>query len=132
MRRIKTEKLKTKILLVDDMPSMRMIVKSILKQIGYNMDSVVESSDGLEASKRLKTMNVDLIICDWDMPNMCGIDLLKFVRKNNRLEGIPFIMLTANSDAEKIHLCISEGVDNYVFKPFQPNILNDKLIKMHG
>jgi len=86
-----------------------------------------ECPNGYEASKRLKLMNVDLIICDFDMPEMNGLELLKKVRAEERTNNKPFIMLTANSSANLIHECISTGVDSYMVKPFQPLALCKKV-----
>lgn len=109
---------KSVVMLVDDMQAMRMLTRSALKHMGFK--KFVECANGVEAIKRLKLMNVDLVVCDWDMPEMNGLELLQEVRADDRLKSLPFMMLTANSSADLIHECISAGVDSYMVKPYQP------------
>ena len=112
---------KSVVMLVDDMQAMRMLTRSALKHMGFK--KFVECANGVEAIKRLKLMNVDLVVCDWDMPEMNGLELLHEVRADDRLKSLPFMMLTANSSADLIHECISAGVDSYMVKPYQPAAL---------
>lgn len=109
------------VMVVDDMQSMRMITRTSLKEMGFK--KFVECSNGQEALKRLRLMNINLVICDWDMPEMNGLDLLQEIRSDERLEKIPFIMLTAHSETELIHQSITAGVDSYIVKPYQPRAL---------
>lgn len=128
MRKISTPIEKCVVLIVDDMQAMRMMVKTSLKHMGFR--HFAESPNGYEASKRLKLMNVDLIICDYDMPEMNGLELLNDVRLSERHKNTSFVMLTANSTADLIHKCISAGVDGYIVKPFQPMGLCKKVNSM--
>ncbi|WP_297311098.1 response regulator [Neptuniibacter sp.] len=128
MRKINTPPEKSVVMIIDDQQAMRMLVKTTLKHMGFKQ--FAESPNGYEALKRLKLMNVDLIICDWDMPQMNGLELLIAIRADERLRKIPFIMLTANSSAELIHQCISADVDTYMVKPFQPAALCKKVNSM--
>ncbi|WP_286240695.1 response regulator [Neptuniibacter halophilus] len=109
------------VLIVDDMQSMRMLTRTTLKSMGFRR--IVESPNGEEALKRLRLMNIDLIICDWDMPQMNGLELLRNLRADQRLNRIPFIMLTAHAEAHLIHESIATGVDSYLVKPYQPTAL---------
>lgn len=112
---------KAVVMIVDDMQSMRMITRTSLKEMGFK--KFVECSNGQEALKRLRLMNINLVVCDWDMPEMNGLDLLQQIRSDQRLETIAFIMLTAHSETELIHQSITAGVDSYIVKPYQPRAL---------
>lgn len=119
---------KAVVLLADDMQSIRSLAKTALKHIGFK--KFVECSNGAEAIKRLKLMKVDLIICDYDMPERNGLDVLRFCRQQKHAEKLPFIMLTANASASLVHECISSGVDGYIVKPFQPEKFYRKIQKL--
>jgi two-component system, chemotaxis family, chemotaxis protein CheY len=116
------------ILIVDDFASMRRIVKGTLKSIGFN--NFVEAEDGVTALKALEKEKVDLIISDWIMPNMNGLEFLKAVKKDARFKGIPFIMVTAEGQKGNVLEAINAGVSNYVVKPFTTETLQAKLQKV--
>lgn len=120
-RKITSSPDKSVVMIVDDMQSMRMITRTSLKQMGFK--KFVECPNGHEALKRLRLMNIDVVICDWDMPEMDGLELLRQVRNEERLERTVFIMLTAHSETELIHQSITAGVDGYMVKPYQPAAL---------
>ena len=118
-----------KVLVVDDFPTMRRIVRNLLKQLGF--EHIDEAEDGVQALNRLRGGNFGLIISDWNMPNMEGIELLRKVRKEPEpLRDIPFLMVTAEAEKEKVIEAIKAGVDNYVVKPFTAEILQEKLEKI--
>ncbi|MBF0505285.1 MAG: chemotaxis response regulator CheY [Nitrospirae bacterium] len=118
-----------KVLVVDDFPTMRRIVKNLLKQLGF--ENIDEAEDGTQALQRLKGGNYGLVISDWNMPNMEGIELLRNVRKEaDPLKSIPFLMVTAEAEKEKVIEAIKAGVDNYIVKPFTAEILKEKLEKI--
>lgn len=117
--------LNARILVVDDFSTMRRIVKGILKRLGYR--EIDEAEDGQMALKRLKETRYQLIICDWNMPVMTGLDLLKAVRADEELKGIPFLMVTAEAKKENILEAIQAGVSNYIVKPFTEEVLSKKL-----
>lgn len=119
---------KMKILVVDDFPTMRRIVRNILKQLGY--ENVVEAEDGTVALNVLKKEKVDLIISDWNMPQMSGIELLKAVRTTEGLKDIPFLMVTAEGQKENVLEAVKCRVSNYIVKPFTPETLLEKLQKI--
>uniref|UniRef100_A0A7V5XIE8 Response regulator n=1 Tax=Thermodesulfobacterium geofontis TaxID=1295609 RepID=A0A7V5XIE8_9BACT len=119
-----------KILIVDDFATMRKIIKNILLQLGFK--DILEADDGTTALELLKKQKVDLIISDWNMPKMPGIELLKAVRKNEDLKDIKFIMVTAESQKESVIEAIKQGVNQYVVKPFTPETLKEKLEKVFG
>ncbi len=121
--------LSLKVLVVDDFPTMRRIVRNLLKQLGF--EHIDEAEDGAQALMRLRGGNFGLVISDWNMPNMEGIELLRNVRKEPEpLRDIPFLMVTAEAEKEKVIEAIKAGVDNYVVKPFTAEILKEKLEKI--
>jgi len=120
--------LKIKILVVDDFSTMRRIVKNILKQIGYT--EVDEAEDGNGALAKLRQDKYDLIVSDWNMPNMTGLDLLKAIRADGALNGIPVLMVTAEAKKENVVEAIKAGVNNYIVKPFTAEVLREKIEKI--
>jgi two-component system chemotaxis response regulator CheY len=114
-----------KVLVVDDFSTMRRIVKNALKQIGFTQ--TVEADDGTTALEVLKQEDVGLIISDWNMPKMSGLDLLKAVKSDAATKDIPFIMVTAEAQKENVLQAVQAGVSNYVVKPFTADNLQEKL-----
>lgn len=115
-----------KLLVVDDMATMRRIVIKSCMELGF--ESFVEAPDGAIAIERLEeNPDVGLIICDWNMPNVTGIEFLKKVRTNDQLAKIPFVLLTAESEVSQVKEALEAGVDNYIVKPFTVDILKRKL-----
>ena len=119
---------KPQILVVDDFSTMRRIVRNILKQIGHT--DVDEAENGKEALQKLKQQDFDFVISDWNMPTMTGLDLLKAVRADPQLKGMPFLMVTAESKQENVVEAIKAGVNNYIVKPFTAETVNEKLSKL--
>ena len=120
--------LKIKILVVDDFSTMRRIVKNILKQIGYS--DIEEAEDGNIALARLRQGGFGLVVSDWNMPNMTGLDLLKAIRADNVLNNMPVLMVTAEAKKENVVDAIQAGVNNYVVKPFTAVALKEKIEKI--
>jgi two-component system chemotaxis response regulator CheY len=116
------------ILVVDGFATMRRIIKNILKQLGYT--NVDEADDGVSALSRLKTGRFDFVVTDWNMPNMSGLDLIKAIRADANLKGIPILMVTAEAMKENIIEAVKAGVNNYVVKPFTADVLKDKISKI--
>jgi two-component system, chemotaxis family, chemotaxis protein CheY len=119
---------KMKILVVDDFSTMRRIVKNLLKQIGF--ENIDEAEDGQHALSRLKNDKYQFVVSDWNMPNMTGIELLKNVRSDPELKALPFLMVTAEAEKEKVVEAIKAGVNNYIIKPFTAEILKEKMDKI--
>jgi len=119
-----------KILVVDDFSTMRRIIKNLLRDLGFNNTS--EADDGLTALPMLKSGNYDLLVTDWNMPGMQGIDLLKAVRADDdeSLKNIPVLMVTAEQKKEQIVEAAQAGVNGYIVKPFTALILKEKLEKI--
>ncbi|MFQ3573144.1 MAG: chemotaxis response regulator CheY [Thermodesulfovibrionales bacterium] len=120
--------LSLKVLVVDDFPTMRRIVKNLLKQLGF--ENIDEAEDGIQALTKLKTGGYGLVVSDWNMPNMEGIDLIRKIRQDPLLKDTPFLMVTAEAEKEKVIEAIKAGVDNYIVKPFTAEVLKEKLEKI--
>ncbi len=105
-----------KILVVDDFATMRRIVKNLLKQLGF--ENIEEAEDGKQALSKLKEQKYHFVVSDWNMPNMTGIELLRNVRSDQELKSLSFLMVTAESEKEKVIEAIKTGVNNYIIKPF--------------
>lgn len=113
------------ILVVDDYNTMRRIVRTLLNQLGFvNID---EASDGSMALEKIKTKKYELIISDWNMQPMTGLDLLKHVRSEEKTKDLPVLMITAESKVENVVAAKEAGVNNYVVKPFNVETLKAKL-----
>jgi len=118
-----------KILVVDDFPTMRRIVKTLMRQNGYT--NFVEAEDGAQGLKTLEsTPDIEFIVSDWNMPNMTGLEFLKAVRADSRFQHLPFLMVTAESEKEQIIDAVKSGVSNYIVKPFTGATLQEKLNKI--
>ena len=117
-----------KVLVVDDFATMRRIVKGVLKQLGFS--NIVEAEDGSKALEELKKEKIGLIVSDWNMPNMSGLDLLKAIRQDDNFKSIPFLMVTAEGQKENVVQAVQAGVSNYIVKPFTPETFNAKLEKI--
>lgn len=117
----------TRVLVVDDMKTMRKIVIKALHAIG--LTDVIEAGDGAEGWTVLNDSEkpVGLIVSDWNMPNSTGLDFLKRVRADSRFSKLPFLMVTAEREKEQIAEAIKSGVSNYVVKPFTPDTIKEKL-----
>jgi len=116
-----------KVLIVDDFATMRKVVRNLLKQVGY--EDIVEAEDGVMALKALKSQKIDVIVSDWNMPNMTGLELLKAVRADEELAKTPFLMVTAEALQDNVVAAVKAGVNNYIVKPFTAEVLNDKIKK---
>lgn len=118
------------VLIVDDYKTMLRIIRNLLKQINFN--NVEEASDGGEALQKLRGGQFGLVISDWNMEPMTGLQLLHEVRADARLKPTPFIMVTAESKAENIVAAKAAGVSNYIVKPFNAETLQSKIEKVLG
>jgi len=117
-----------KILIVDDFSTMRRIIKNLLRDLGFNNTS--EADDGTTALPMLQSGSFDLLVTDWNMPGMQGIDLLKHVRAEEALVDLPVLMVTAEQKREQIVEAAQAGVNGYIVKPFTAQTLKEKLEKM--
>jgi two-component system, chemotaxis family, chemotaxis protein CheY len=117
-----------KILVVDDFPTMRRIVRNLLKELGYS--NVDEAEDGMAGLARLRSGKYDFVISDWNMPNMDGLAMLKEIRGDATLTHLPVLMVTAESKKENIIAAAQAGASGYVVKPFTAVTLDEKLNKI--
>lgn len=117
-----------RILIVDDFSTMRRIVKNLLNDLGFH--NTAEADDGSTALIELKKAPYDLVVTDWNMPGMAGIDLLKAIRADASLAKIPVLMVTAEAKREQIIEAAQNGVNGYIIKPFTAQTLEEKLGKI--
>jgi two-component system chemotaxis response regulator CheY len=118
------------ILVVDDYKTMVRIIRNLLKQLGY--EHVDEAADGSEAISKMRGKRYGLVISDWNMEPMTGYELLKKVRSDSLLSKTPFIMVTAESKTENVVAAKKAGVDNYIVKPFNADVLKNKIQAVLG
>ena len=118
------------ILIVDDYKTMLRIIRNLLKQLGFN--NVDEATDGSQALHKLRDKSYSLVISDWNMEPMTGIQLLREVRADGKLKELPFIMVTAESKTENVVAAKAAGVSNYIVKPFNAATLKQKLTSILG
>lgn len=114
-----------KVLVVDDFATMRKIVRNILKQIGF--EDITEAEDGSAALRVIKNEPIGLVVTDWNMPNMSGLDLLREIRQNPETARLPVLMVTAEGLKENVMDAVKAGVNNYVVKPFTAEVLQEKI-----
>lgn len=118
------------ILIVDDYNTMRRIVRNLLKQLGF--ENADEAADGTEAFNKMKQKKYGLVVSDWNMVPMTGLELLKLVRADPALKATPFIMVTAESKPENVMIAKQAGVSNYIVKPFNAETLKNKMMSVFG
>ncbi len=120
-----------RLLVVDDSSTMRRIIINTLQRLGYN--DVLEAAHGLEAWSILdRSDNIDILITDWNMPEMNGLELVKKTRSDSRYEDIPIIMVTTEGGKAEVITALKAGVNNYIIKPFTPQVLREKLEAVLG
>ncbi|MCM2317734.1 MAG: chemotaxis response regulator CheY [Pseudomonas sp.] len=115
-------------LVVDDFPTMRRIVRSLLKELGFT--NVEEAEDGQDALNKLRSGKFEFVVSDWNMPNLDGLDMLKQIRADDNLKHLPVLMVTAEAKKENIIAAAQAGANGYVVKPFTAAILEEKLNKI--
>jgi len=119
-----------KVLVVDDYRTMLRILRNLLRQLDFR--NVHEATDGTEALQKLREGGFGLVISDWNMEPMTGIQLLREVRADDKLRHIPFIMVTAESKPENVIAAKQAGVSNYIVKPFNAETLRAKMASVLG
>ncbi len=122
--------LNLQVLVVDDYATMRRIIRNLLTQIGFSR--IEEATDGADALTKLRAGTFGLVISDWNMEPMTGLQLLKEVRADVRLKDMPFIMVTAESKTENVVAAKQAGVNNYIVKPFNADTLKKKIEAVIG
>ena len=118
------------VLVVDDYSTMIRIIRNLLKQLGF--ENIDDASDGSAALNKMRGKKYGLVISDWNMEPMTGLQLLKEIRADNKLNGTPFIMVTAESKTENVVAAKEAGVNNYIVKPFNADTLKQKIQSVLG
>lgn len=123
----------TRFLIVDDMPSLRQILKAHLRRLGYH--NISEAEDGIQALQMMVAAKTtvspfQVVISDWNMPNLDGVAFLKKVRATKEWKNLPFILLTTESEKGKVLEAVVANVSNYIVKPIDEDTLRDKLFKV--
>jgi len=116
-----------KILIVDDSSTMRRIIGNVVMQLGFKKEEFDEAEDGVKAWKMLEESTYDVILTDWNMPNMNGLDLVKKTRAEGGHMKTPIIMITTEGGKGEVITALKAGVNNYIVKPFNAEILKEKL-----
>lgn len=116
------------VLVVDDSPTMRRIIKNTLDRIGFTQS--IEAENGKQAIEMLGNNPVELLLTDWNMPVMNGLELVGEVRKMDKFKKLPILMITTRGMKEDVVQAVHAGVNNYVVKPFTPEILEEKIGKV--
>ncbi|HEY9189077.1 MAG TPA: response regulator [Ignavibacteria bacterium] len=114
-----------KFLIVDDSPTMRRIVANSLQTLGYN--NIVEAEDGKDAVGKLESEKFDFVITDWNMPNMTGLELTKYIRSEPKFGNLPILMVTTRGLKQDVIEALQAKVNNYIIKPFTPPVLKEKI-----
>ncbi|MBL6990167.1 MAG: response regulator [Bacteriovoracaceae bacterium] len=122
-----------KILVVDDVATMRKIIKTMLTKIGYT--NLSDANDGIAAWTKLEQAHLEkqpyeFVIADWNMPNLSGLDFLKKLRADSNYKSLPFLMITASAEQDNIVAAVRAGVSNFVVKPFSAQVLQEKIDKI--
>lgn len=117
-----------RILVVDDQGSIRTVFQTFLKGIGFN--NVLSAIDGEDSIRFLEKHAVDLIICDWAMPKLSGLEVLQVLRAAEETRTLPFMMVTSSSEIAKVQQAVELGVSDYLIKPFQPGQLCQKVVTL--
>lgn len=115
-------------LVVDDFPTMRRIVRSLLKELGFT--NVEEAEDGQDALNKLRSGQFEFVVSDWNMPNLDGVEMLKTIRADSDLKDLPVLMVTAEAKKENIIAAAQAGANGYIVKPFTAATLEEKLNKI--
>ena len=114
-----------KILFVEDSPTMRRIIHNSLSRIGFT--DISEAENGLDALEKIKSKDFDMILTDWNMPEMNGQDLVEELRKADKYKNVPILMITTRGMQDDVMTAIKSGVNGYIVKPFTPEVLKKKM-----
>jgi two-component system chemotaxis response regulator CheY len=120
------------ILIVDDSTPMRAVIKKVVKASGFNVGQFFEAANGIEALKILNQEWLDLVLTDYNMPDMNGLELVEEMKKNEELKSIPVVMITTEGSRERVEEFMEKGVMDYIKKPFTPEQIKQKLMQIIG
>ena len=121
-----------RVMIVDDSPTMRAVIKKAIKASGFNVDDFYEAGDGKEALDLLQSEWLDLIITDYNMPNMDGMELLERLKQNDSLSSTPVVFISTEGSEKRIKEFMDKGATDYIKKPFTPETLKSKLNRIMG
>jgi two-component system chemotaxis response regulator CheY len=116
-----------RVLVVDDSSTMRRIIVNVLTQLGISTDYISEAEDGLVALGKVKTNSYDVILTDWNMPRMNGLQFVQNIRKLPKYTHTPILMITTEGGKSEVIEALKSGVNNYIVKPFNAEVLKGKL-----
>ncbi len=119
-----------KVLVVDDSSTMRKIIKNVLIELNIESEYITEAANGEEAFEKIKTEDFDIVLTDWNMPKMNGLDLVKNIRHFPKSAKTPIIMITTEGCRDEVVDALKCGVNNYIVKPFNGEVLRNKLLPM--
>ena len=124
-----------KILVIDDMATMRKIIKNMLTQIGFT--NITQADDGATGLPMIEDAHkagepYEFIVSDWNMPGMSGLDLIKHLRATEEYKKLPFLMITAEAEQGNVIIAVKAGVSNFIVKPFSAQVLKEKISKIFG
>lgn len=114
-----------RVLVVEDSPTMRRIITNALQRIGFA--DIIEAENGVDALNKLEGQKIDLVVTDWNMPEMNGAELVKVLRSMPELGEVPIVMITTRGMRDDVMTAMKLGVNGYVIKPFTPDVLKAKL-----
>lgn len=120
------------ILIVDDSTPMRAVIKKVVKASGFNVGQFFEAANGIEALKILNQEWLDLVLTDYNMPDMNGLELVEEMKKDEELKSIPVVMITTEGSRERVEEFMEKGVMDYIKKPFTPEQIKQKLMQIIG
>ena len=120
------------VLIVDDSTPMRAVIKKVVKASGFNVGRIFEASDGREALKLLNSEWLDLVLTDYNMPDMDGLKLLEYMQKDEAFKSIPVVMITTEGSKRRVEEFLEKGATAYIKKPFAPEEIKQKLNHIMG
>ncbi|MBW2644280.1 MAG: response regulator [Deltaproteobacteria bacterium] len=120
------------ILIVDDSTPMRAVIKKVVKASGFDVGQFFEAANGIEALKILNQEWLDLVLTDYNMPDMDGLKLVEEMKKDEELKSIPVVMITTEGSRERVEEFMEKGVVDYIKKPFTPEQIKQKLMQIIG
>ena len=120
------------VLIVDDSPVMRSVLKKTVKMCGFKIGELFEASDGIEALEVLRQNWVDLVLTDYNMPRMDGLQLIEEMKKDEVFAGIPVVVVTTEGSEQKVKAFLEKGASGYLQKPFTPEQVRAKLNRVMG
>ena len=113
------------VLFVEDSPTMRRIIANSLAKLGYS--DIIEAENGVDALEKIDGQTIDLVVTDWNMPEMNGAELVKKLRADSAFDDVPIVMITTRGMKDDVMTAMKLGVNAYVIKPFTPDVLKTKL-----